>query len=85
LIEDTTLVPATLSMLGFVYDALLTAGDSYQEWILGDIRAKYGEMLQKGATTFWETLEGVETDKSNSLCHGWSAMPVHYYRLFEHK
>ena len=85
LIEDTTLVPATLSMLGFVYDALLTTGERYQEWIMADIRAKYGEMLQKGATTFWETLEGVETDKSNSLCHGWSAIPVHYYRMFEKK
>lgn len=85
LIEDETLTPATLSMLGFVYDALLKHGDERQAWILADIRKKYKTMLDAGATTFWETLEGVETDKSNSLCHGWSAIPVHYYRMFEKK
>ena len=84
LIEDETLTPATLSMLGFVYDALLKHGDERQAWILADIRKKYKTMLDAGATTFWETLEGITTgDMSCSLCHGWSALPVHYYRVFE--
>lgn len=77
--EDKTLIPATLSMLGFVYDALLANDNSNDKWILNDIREKYGYMLSHGATSFWETIEGVFLDKSNSLCHGWSAMPVYYY------
>jgi hypothetical protein len=41
-------------------------------------------MLSQGATSFWETLEGVTIeDYSNSLCHGWSAMPVYYYHLIK--
>ena len=68
-------------MLGFVYDALLLADNTNGEWILQDIREKYSYMLQCGATTFWETLDGVDEDKSNSLCHGWSAMPVYYYNV----
>ena len=35
-----------------------------------------------GATSFWETVEGVEDgDLSCSLCHGWSALPIYYYAV----
>ena len=36
-------------------------------------------MLERGATSFWETILGVDESDSSSLCHGWSAMPVYYY------
>lgn len=82
--DDKTLIPATLSMLGFVYDALLE-NDKVDGGaiILDDIRSKYGYMISCGATSFWETLEGVSVDKANSLCHGWSAIPVYYYNILK--
>ena len=80
---DNGLVPVTLSMLGFKYDALLKADPNYKQAILEDIDRKYGYMLAQGATSFWETLEGEAAfDDAGSLCHGWSAMPAYYYRLF---
>jgi len=78
--NDATLVPATLSMKAFIYDALLSADENAAEYILSDIRTNYGYMLQQGATSFWETIKG-ESDFHNagSLCHGWSAIPVYYF------
>ena len=77
--NDKSLVPATLSMQGFVYDALLIE-DGNEEYILNDIREKYKYMLDSGATSFWENLHTVdELSSACSLCHGWSAVPVYYY------
>lgn len=74
-----SLVPATLSMLGYVFDARLLHGERPDE-ILADIRAIYGRMLNAGATSFWETVAGeADFGGAGSLCHGWSAMPIHYY------
>ena len=83
--NDKTLVSATLSMLGFVYDALLKNGTN-ERFILRDIRTKYKYMLEQGATSFWENLR--EVDKLSaacSLCHGWSAIPVYYYNVLREK
>ncbi len=74
-------VPATLSMACFRYDALLKADkEKYTSVILNEIDRDCGYMLDCGATTFWETLKG-EADFSGagSLCHGWSAMAAYYY------
>ena len=77
------LIHATLSMLPFVYDALLLRDANAREFVLADIRQKYGSMLDRGATSFWETLEGAPAfGNAGSLCHGWSAMPIHYYHRF---
>ncbi len=82
--NDTALIPATLSMLPFVYDVLLMRGE--KDYVLGDIRAKYGYMLERGATSFWETIEGADDfNKAGSLCHGWSAIPVYYYHRLRGK
>ena len=79
---DERLIPATLSMLTFVYDALLLRDTDSQDYILADIRQKYGHMLDAGATSFWETIEGESAfSAAGSLCHGWSAIPVHYYHI----
>ena len=73
------LTRVSLSMNGFFYDALLKIDKSYKDFVLGDIRAKYGKMLEAGATTFWETELGWEDfGGAGSLCHGWSALPVYY-------
>ena len=80
-----SLIPATLSMLTFVYDALIKRDGGHKEFILGDIREKYGYMLGCGATSFWETIEGASAfGNAGSLCHGWSAVPVYYYNILNH-
>lgn len=80
LLQDKTLIPVTLSMSAFYYDALLRFGDVYCEDILRDIRVRYGKMLEAGATTCWETDTSIEDGLAWSQCHGWSAIPVFYLR-----
>ncbi|MBO4356470.1 MAG: family 78 glycoside hydrolase catalytic domain [Clostridia bacterium] len=71
--------PATLSMLGFVYDALLKKSETNSDFILKDISSNYRYMLSEGATSFWETIKGSEDfNRAGSLCHGWSAIPIKY-------
>ena len=73
----------TLSMNTYFYDALLSLGDDYKDYIIGDIEDKYGYMLSCGATTFWETIEGWHAfSGAGSLCHGWSALPIYYFDKF---
>lgn len=80
--EDKTLIPASLSMLTFVYDALIARDTEYKEYILADIRQKYGQMLAADATSFWETIDGESAfGGAGSLCHGWSAIPIYYYHI----
>ncbi len=74
-----SLLPVTLSHSIFKYDALLDDAEN-MDWVLHDIEKLWGSMLEKGATTFWETIEGESAfDNAGSLCHGWSAIPVHIY------
>ena len=81
MIANIEIVPATLSMACFRYDALLKADkDRYAEVILEEIDRDCGYMLDSGATTFWETLKGeADFGGAGSLCHGWSAMAAYYY------
>ena len=84
-IRGEGVVPATLSMMGYVYDALLIDGEN-EEFILNDIRKKYKIMLDGGATSVWETILGeADFDGAGSLCHGWSAMPIYYYNKIYRK
>ena len=74
----------TLSMNIWKYDALLkTDEEKYKEFILKEIRDNYQVMLDAGATTVWETLDGAKAfDNAGSLCHGWTAVPVYiFHRL----
>lgn len=80
---NSGLIPVTLSMKAFVYDALIkTDKEKYRDYILKDIDENYSYMLSKGATSFWETIKG-ESDfgGAGSLSHGWSAIPVYYYNV----
>ena len=73
-------VPVTISMTTFVYDALLERSEENKQFVLEDIRKNYTYMLKHGATSFWETIKGdVDFDNAGSLCHGWSAIPIYYY------
>lgn len=73
-------IPATLSMLSFVYDAVLDGSEKNNQFVLDDIKRNYGHMLDCGATSFWETIVGeADFNGAGSLCHGWSAIPIYYY------
>ena len=78
---EGSVIPVTLSMNAFRYDALLKADkEYYKNYILEEIDNKYLKMLREGATTFWETELGAsDFDDAGSLCHGWSALPIYYY------
>lgn len=71
----------SLSMKCFKYDALLlTNKTKWQGQVLDEIRKDYKKMLDLGATSVWETIDGASAfDNAGSLCHGWSAIPVHYF------
>ena len=82
--NDARLIPASLSMLTFVFDALLARDANCKDYILEHIRKTYGHMLSCGATSFWETIDGESAfGGAGSLCHGWSAIPIHYYHIFD--
>ena len=83
LVTKENVVKSTLSMLCFTYDALIKVDKGgFSDYIIQDIDARYGRMLAAGATSFWETEEGEKAfQNAGSLCHGWSAAPVYYYRL----
>ncbi len=78
------MVPVTLSMGCFRYDALLSVSRDYGPWVIRDLETVYGKMLHAGATSFWETEKGEQDfDNAGSLCHGWSAMPIYYFNLLK--
>ena len=87
ILHSQEIVPMILSMSTFLYEALLKVNaQKYKEFILADIDKKYSTMLKKGATTFWETEDGpAALGDTGTLCHGWSAMPIHYYTLLNQK
>ena len=80
IINDKSLVPCTLSMKTFLYEAV-----DDKDFILNDIRNDYSYMLDAGATTFWETINGVKIDVAGSLCHGWSTIPIIYFNKYLNK
>ncbi len=84
LTAEHDLIPLTLASYFFKYEVLLSQG-GYEQYILEDIDRIWGDMLDKGATTFWETAKGeADFDGAGSLCHGWSAVPVYvYHKLIE--
>ncbi|MBQ8372518.1 MAG: hypothetical protein IJX38_06260 [Clostridia bacterium] len=82
-LTECDLMEASLSMQGYVYDALIEVDrDRYKSYILDTIERTYEPMFEMGTGTVWETELG-ESDFHNagSLCHGWSAIPIYYYHL----
>ena len=79
------LVPVSLSMKCFFYDALLSVNkEQYAPYILADIEKTYKPMLEVGNGTVWETELGEsDFDDAGSLCHGWSSIPIYYYNLLK--
>lgn len=81
--ENFKVIPNTLSMNSFRFDALLkTDAKKYRNVILDEIDRDYLYMLREGATSFWETINGdFDFGYAGSLCHGWSALPIYYYEI----
>jgi len=80
------LIPCSLSMSIYVYEAFLKQGEKYCDYVLGEIERIWGRMLFEGADTFWETDLGADDfGFAGSLCHGWSAVPLYllckYYEV----
>lgn len=86
LIAGEGLIPITLSMNIYLYDALLKLDKNYKDFIIADLDRRYKSMLDQGATTFWETDLGAQgIDNKGSLCHGWATLPIYYYTLLNGK
>ena len=83
--DKAVIVPNTLSMNSFRFDALLNEdSDKFAPIILSELDRDYGYMLSCDATAFWETIVGAaDFSGAGSLCHGWSALPVYYYSVLD--
>jgi hypothetical protein len=70
----------SLSMKCFPYDALLLTDETrWRAHVVSEIQRNYQHMLDAGATSVWETIEGASAfGNAGSLCHGWSAIPICY-------
>ncbi len=78
--KGSTLTKPGLSQTYYTFQALMTRSDLYAEKVLSDIDEQWGYMLDKGATTFWETIKGAsDFHNAGSLCHAWSASPLFIY------
>lgn len=86
-LANDELVPMSLSMKTFKYDALLkTDEERYKERVFEEIRRDYKKMLDADSSATWETVEGsIAFDNAGSLCHGWSAIPIYYYHKYGNK
>ena len=56
----------------YVLEALIKAG--LRDEAIDIIREKWGGMIEKGATTFWDVWE----PDFQSRCHAWSASPLYH-------
>ena len=86
-LANDELVPMSLSMKTFKYDALLKTDEAkYKERVFEEIRSDYKRMLDADSSATWETVDGaVAFDNAGSLCHGWSAIPIYYYHRYGKK
>ena len=74
------LIKTNLSLMYYKYEALMTKGNRYFPFMLDEIAEIWGNMVYKGAATFWETSRGEDDfNKAASLCHGWSAIPIYVF------
>lgn len=79
LLNKNDLIPLSLCNYIYKYEVLFRHG-GYEEYILREMTEIWGKMVEKGATSFWETeLGAADFGGAGSLCHGWSAIPVYCY------
>lgn len=79
-LKSGKLIPCSLSMTIFEYDALMAQSGDNLAYIIEKIEKIWGRMLCSESDTFWETALGAEDfDYAGSLCHGWSAVPIYIF------
>ncbi len=79
-------VRSTLSMTIYVYEALIKADKKNLSFVIDNIEKVWGNMIDKGCQTFWETELGADDfEKAGSLCHGWSAVPIYIFGKYLYK
>ena len=86
-LANEELCSTSLSMKCFVYDSLLKVDEEkYKPFVFGQIEKNYTKMMEAGATSTWETINGAsDFDNAGSLCHGWTAIPIYYYHKYLEK
>lgn len=73
------LVRTTLSQSLSKYEAMLGEPEVHGAWVFEQIMFDWGQMLFRGATSFWETIRGSsDFGGAGSMCHGWSAIPLYF-------
>lgn len=81
--KDNGMVKMTLSTMLYKFEALFGESDKYSAMVFRSIGEIWGSMLFKGATSFWETINGADDfGRAGSLCHGWSAIPAYFYYAY---
>lgn len=72
-------------MMYFTFEALAQRGAAGRQRILDLIRERWGFMLDRGATTCWETFPGHEPEGrwTRSHCHAWSAAPTYFLSAYQ--
>jgi hypothetical protein len=71
--KRTKILTASPFFYAYVLDALAESG--FRTEAVELISEKWGQMLDQGATTFWEIWEPTPT---TSRCHAWSASPLYH-------
>ncbi|MCY2952354.1 MAG: trehalase family glycosidase [Planctomycetota bacterium] len=71
--KRTKILTASPFFYAYVLDALAESG--FRTEAVELISDKWGQMLDQGATTFWEIWEPTPT---TSRCHAWSASPLYH-------
>lgn len=84
LIKSKTLIPCSLSMTIYAYDALLQTDPTNYDYVINDIESIWEKMLRSNTDTFWETEKGSDDfNNAGSLCHGWSAVPIYIFAKYQ--
>lgn len=73
------LVRASFSSMPYILPAWMEFSPESRKAMEELVFDQYGSMLDKGATTFWETIDGGDAFYyAGSLCHAWSSLPILY-------
>lgn len=73
----------TVGFLSIQYDTVLERDIKLKNWVRKDIERIFGGMLEKGATSFFETEKGeADFNGAGSLCHAWAAVPAYIYQKY---
>ncbi len=81
-VPDTWVSIGSPFMMFFSLEALAKDGqyDLMVEWM----RRYWGMMLDRGATSCWETFPGFQQDRwTRSHCHAWSAAPGYFLPMYQ--